>query len=68
MDLSVKTFDALNKRFGDKTIQWLKEEKHAQLNRLEDPTLMDIYDTATEKGTAKDTAGFINPPYSNGYL
>lgn len=50
MDLSIKTYDALSKRFGSKTKKWLMEEKHAQLNRHEDSTLMDIYDTATEKG------------------
>ena len=50
MDLSAETLDSLSQRFRKKTKRWLKAEKHAQLNRHEDPALMDIYDTVTPKG------------------
>ena len=50
MDLSAETFDSLSHRFRKKTKRWLKVEQHAQLNRHEDPALMDIYDTITPKG------------------
>ena len=55
MDLSAKAFDVLNKRFGDRTRRWLEVDKHAQLNRHGDPTLMDIYDTSTKKGMDADS-------------
>jgi hypothetical protein len=51
LELSADTFHALSKRFGKKTKQWLHTEKHAQMNRHQDPTLMDIYDTVTKKST-----------------
>ena len=51
MDLSANTFDALSKHLKKRTKQWLKVEHHAQSNRHADSTLMDIYDTATVKGT-----------------
>src|ERR1700743_512771 len=50
IDLSAEILDTLNKRFKTKTKRWLKEEKHAQSKRHEDPTAMDIYDTVTSKG------------------
>jgi flagellar motility protein MotE (MotC chaperone) len=50
LDLSAETFSALSKRFKEKVKPWLKAEKHAQLNRHQDSTLMDIYDTITTKG------------------
>jgi flagellar motility protein MotE (MotC chaperone) len=50
MDLSAETFTALSKRLRQKIKPWLKAEKHAQLNRHQDSTLMDIYDTLTAKG------------------
>ncbi|KAI9428962.1 hypothetical protein H4582DRAFT_1828355 [Lactarius indigo] len=49
IDLSAEILDTLNARFKKKTKQWLKAESHAQSNRHEDPTLMDIYDTVTSK-------------------
>ncbi len=48
--LSADTFGALSKRFKEKINLWLRAEKHAQLNRHEDSTLMDIYDTISTKG------------------
>ena len=53
MDISAETFTALSKRFKRKIKPWLKAEKHAQLNRHHDSTLMDIYDTLTAKGMEK---------------
>jgi flagellar motility protein MotE (MotC chaperone) len=50
LDLSAETFSALSKQFKEKVKPWLKAEKHAQLNRHQDSTLMDIYDTITTKG------------------
>ncbi|KAI9429637.1 hypothetical protein H4582DRAFT_2114301 [Lactarius indigo] len=50
IDLSAETFNTLNARFRKKTKRWLEAENHAQSNRHEDPTLMDIYDTASSKG------------------
>jgi hypothetical protein len=50
MDISAETFTALSQRFKRKIKPWLKVEKHAQLNRHQDSTLMDIYDTLTAKG------------------
>jgi len=50
LDLSAETFSALSKRFKEKVKPWLKAEKHAQLNRHQDSTLMDIYYTITTKG------------------
>ncbi|KAI9434693.1 hypothetical protein H4582DRAFT_1818434, partial [Lactarius indigo] len=49
IDLSAEILDTLNARFKKKTKRWLKAESHAQSNRHEDPTLMDIYDTVTSK-------------------
>jgi hypothetical protein len=51
LELSADTFHALSKRFGKKIKQWLQTERRAQMNRDEDPTLMDIYDTVTKKST-----------------
>jgi hypothetical protein len=50
MDLSVEAFDSLTMRLENHTKQWLKMDKHAQLHRCTNPSAMDIYDTATEKG------------------
>jgi hypothetical protein len=51
LDLSADAFQGLTKRFGKKVKQWLQTEKHAQSYRLEDPALMDIYDTVIKKST-----------------
>jgi hypothetical protein len=51
LELSADTFHALSKHFGKKIKQWLQTERHAQMNRHQDPTLMDIYDTETKKST-----------------
>jgi hypothetical protein len=50
MALSADTFGALSTRFQEKIKPWLRAEKNAQLNRHEDSTLMDIYDTISTKG------------------
>jgi flagellar motility protein MotE (MotC chaperone) len=50
MDLSAESFESLSKRLKKHTKQWLKADQHAQLHRNADPSLMDIYDTATSKG------------------
>ena len=50
MVLSAEVFQALNKRFKRKTKHWLELEQNAQLNRHQDSTLMDIYDTTVAKG------------------
>ena len=50
MDLSAEAFDSLSKRLKTHTKRWLKADQHAQLNRNADPSLMDLYDTATSKG------------------
>jgi hypothetical protein len=65
MGVSAKTFDALNTCFGDKTKQWLKAEKYAQLNRHEDSALRDIYDTTTAKGMVLTV---FDPLCSNIYI
>ncbi|KAI9443974.1 hypothetical protein H4582DRAFT_2053729 [Lactarius indigo] len=53
IDLSAEILDTLNARFKKKTKRWLKAESHAQSNRHEDPTLMDIYDTVTSKAPSR---------------
>ncbi|KAI9430515.1 hypothetical protein H4582DRAFT_1823951 [Lactarius indigo] len=53
IDLSAETFNTLNARFRKKTKRWLEAENHAQSNRHEDPTLMDIYDTASSKAPSR---------------
>ncbi|KAI9430336.1 hypothetical protein H4582DRAFT_2063950 [Lactarius indigo] len=53
IDLSAETFNTLNARFRKKTKRWLEAENHAQSNRYEDPTLMDIYDTASSKAPSR---------------
>jgi len=50
MDLSAENFHVLNRRFKMKTKRWLELEQNAQLNRSQDSTLMDIYDTTVTKG------------------
>jgi hypothetical protein len=50
MDLSAETLDSLSQCFRKKTKRWLMADKYAQLNRHENPALMDIYDTVTPKG------------------
>ncbi|KAI9429672.1 hypothetical protein H4582DRAFT_1826218 [Lactarius indigo] len=53
IDLSAETFNTLNACFRKKTKRWLEAENHAQSNRHEDPTLMDIYDTASSKAPSR---------------
>jgi flagellar motility protein MotE (MotC chaperone) len=50
LSLSAETFSTLSERFKEKVKPWLETEKHAQLNRHHDSTLMDIYDTVKAKG------------------
>lgn len=50
MDPSAEAFDALTKRLGKTVRPWLKAEHQAQMNRHEDATLMDLYDTNVAKG------------------
>lgn len=52
MDPSAEAFASLSKRFKSNIKEWLTVEKLAQLNRNNDPTSMDIYDTVTAKGMA----------------
>jgi hypothetical protein len=51
ISLSAETLDTLSTRFGTrKTKRWEKAVHNAQLNRHQDSSLMDIYDTETVKG------------------
>ena len=50
LEVSAEVFQALCKHFKSKTNKWLQEDRRAQQMRHEDPTAMDIYDTATAKG------------------
>ena len=49
MDLSADAFESLSKRLKKNTKRWLKADKHAQLNRHTDSSIMDMYDTSTAK-------------------
>ena len=50
MELSAEAFQSLSQHLEKHTSQWLIQDQHAQLNRNADPSLMDMYDTATAKG------------------
>jgi post-segregation antitoxin (ccd killing protein) len=50
MELSADASQSLSKCLEKHTNQWLTQDRHAQLNRHADPSLMDIYDTAKAKG------------------
>jgi hypothetical protein len=50
LDLSAERFDSLSRHLKKKTRKWLRVERNAQMNRHEDCTLMDIYDTPTVTG------------------
>jgi hypothetical protein len=49
-DLGAERFDSLSRCLKKKTRKWLQVERNAQMNRYEDCTLMDIYDTLTVTG------------------
>ena len=49
MDLSADVFESLSKRLKKNTKLWLKADRHAQLNRHTDSSIMDMYDTSTVK-------------------
>jgi hypothetical protein len=48
--LSAEAFQSLSIHLEKHTQQWLTQDQLAQLNRNVDPSVMDIYDTATVKG------------------
>jgi hypothetical protein len=50
LELSVEAFQSLSLHLEKHTQQWLTQDQHAQINRNADPSVMDMYDTATAKG------------------
>ncbi|KAN0129093.1 hypothetical protein V8E53_013089 [Lactarius tabidus] len=50
LELSAEAFQSLSLHLEKHTQQWLTQDQHAQINRNADPSVMDMYDTATAKG------------------